>query len=57
MYIALVHQGLDHNWSVMFRALLSPLPLTDQSMTMSALSSKWKIYFWPPGMWFLPENV
>lgn len=36
MYTALVHQGLDHNWSVMFRALLSPLPLTDQSMTMSA---------------------
>lgn len=26
MYIASVHQGLDHNWSIMFMALLFPLP-------------------------------
>lgn len=56
MYIAPVDQGLDHSWS-MFMVLLFPLPLTDQSVSMSPFSGKWKIYSQPLGTWFLPENV
>lgn len=47
MYIVPVNLELDHHWSIIFMAVLFPLPLLDLSVNICPLSGKWKICFRP----------